>query len=96
MYNYVALSWFDPEHVDFPVARKVEVLSDEEPAPALTQVLGPTGDDGWWYVSMAGTTDLWIFMSKHNRMSSQLAISCRETLLNKEYKVGLKEAARDT
>ena len=69
---YVALSWFDPEHVDFPVARKVEVLSDEEPAPALTQVLGPTGDDGWWYVSMAGKTDLWIFMRKQNRMSSQL------------------------
>ena len=63
------------------MARKGEVLSDEEPAPALTQVLGPTGADGWWHVSMAGKI---------------APTDCHEQTQKIRYKVGLKETAGDT
>lgn len=57
---------------------------------------GPRGmmDGGRW--AWLGKRTYGFSWANTTECRRSCAISCRETLLNKEYKVGLKEAARDT
>ena len=57
---------------------------------------GPRGmmDGGMW--AWLGKRTYGFSWANKTECRRSCAISCRETLLNKEYKVGLKEAARDT